>query len=62
MKKPYETDWKEISEGVFWSNHHQLYWSKLLHPEGMVYCELSASHNGLIGLGAKLKTIIKENL
>lgn len=46
---------KEISPGLYYCGYKKLYWKN-----GKVYDELSASHNGLIGLGAQLKEIIKN--
>jgi len=53
--KPYATDWKVINEGLEYSEEKDLYWYK-----GRVYDELSANHNGIIGMGAVLKQSIKE--
>ena len=55
-KKPYATDWVRLNEHTEYSPHLQLYWHK-----GRVYDQLSASHNGIIGTGADLARIIKEN-
>ena len=52
-KKPYASDWQRLSEHLEFSASKQLYWYK-----GRVYDDLSAQHNGIIGLGALLKTII----
>lgn len=49
-------DSEEISEGLWYCKQRNLYWK-----DGTVYCERSASHNGLIGFGAKLKQVIKED-
>lgn len=54
-KKPFAEDWQEIHKGLEYSESKDLYWHK-----GQVYDELSASHNGLIGLGAVLKSRIKQ--
>ena len=45
----------EISEGLWYCEQRNLYWK-----DGVTYDELSADHNGLIGVGARLKKIIKE--
>lgn len=54
--KPYATDWVTIHPGVEYSAFHNVYYHK-----GRVYCELSARHNGIIGIGHKLKEVIKCN-
>lgn len=46
----------EISPGLWFCESRNLYWK-----DGRVYDELSASHNGLIGLGSQFKQILKEN-
>jgi len=56
VRKPYATDWVEVSPLVEYSKQCDLYWHA-----GVVYDELSARHNGIIGLGAQLKEIIKCN-
>ena len=48
-------DYIEISTGLFYCKQKNLYWKN-----GTAYCPLSATHNGLIGGGAQLKQIIKE--
>ena len=54
--KPYASDWVRLNEHTEYSPSLQLYWHK-----GRVYDQLSASHNGIIGTGAALARIIKEN-
>jgi hypothetical protein len=51
--KPYATDWVTLHRGVEHSIQLGLYWHN-----NQVYDELSASHNGLIGLGHQLKEAI----
>lgn len=53
FKRPYATDWVKINDNVEYSKELNLYW----HNK-RVYDELSATHNGLIGLGAQLKKAI----
>ena len=53
--KPYASDWVRLDEHTEYSTSLQLYWHK-----GLVYDQLSASHNGIIGAGADLARIIKE--
>lgn len=48
-------DWEDYSPGVEYSPSTKLYWAN-----GKGYDELSAYHNGIIGLGAQLKEIIKK--
>ena len=54
--KPYSDDWENIRPDLQYSKHLDLYWYK-----GKVYDQLSASHNGIIGLGYVLKQVIKES-
>ena len=54
--KPYASDWVRLNEHTEYSPSLQLYWHKC-----RVYDQLSASHNGIIGAGADLARIIKEN-
>ena len=54
-KKPFATDWEIICEDLEYTPTQKLYWHN-----NRVYCEVSARHNGLIGLGARLKKIIKD--
>lgn len=49
-------DWKEIESGLWFSEKLAMYWK-----DGRHYDRLSASHNGLIGAGAKLKKVIKND-
>jgi hypothetical protein len=57
MKKPYASDWKVINyAGVQYSESLDRYWYR-----DRIYDERSANHNGLIGMGAQLKDLIKEN-
>ena len=46
---------EEISPGLFYCKKKHLWWK-----DGVVYDELSANHNGLIGMGAQLKQVIKD--
>lgn len=57
-QKPLANDWGKVSEDVQYSKTLDLYWELSTQT---VYCPLSAAHNGLIGLGASLKTIIKNS-
>jgi len=52
--KPYATDWKIVRPGLEYSKDLDLYYEK-----GYIYDALSATHNGIIGLGRILKDIIK---
>ena len=45
----------EISLGLWYCEDKHLWWK-----DGNVYDELSARHNGLIGMGAQLKDIIEK--
>lgn len=47
---------EEIAEGLWFCKQRNLYWK-----DGTVYCELSARHNGLIGAGAQLKQMLKQD-
>lgn len=53
MNRPYASDWIIIGDGLQYSKERDLYWYK-----GRVYDELSARHNGIIGLGAALRLSI----
>lgn len=46
---------EELSEGLYYCAKHNLWWKA-----GVVYDELSASHNGIIGMGAQLKRTIRN--
>lgn len=46
---------EEISPGLWFCEAKGLWWK-----DGMIYDELSAQHNGIIGAGAQLKNMIKE--
>lgn len=48
---------EEIAPGLYYCKSKDLYFYK-----GRVYDQLSASHNGLIGMGAMLKNAIKEKV
>lgn len=48
---------EEIDKGLYYCKDLDLYWKA-----GITYCPLSASHNGLIGAGAKLKKVNKALL
>jgi phosphoglycerate dehydrogenase-like enzyme len=54
MSRSYANDWKIYSEGFEYSVSLDLY-----YYQGKVYDELSAKHNGIIGLGSILKEIAK---
>ena len=62
--KPYADDWEQIgttiSSGryypVEYSKHKDLYWF-----QDTVYDEKSARHNGIIGVGSALKSLIAES-
>jgi hypothetical protein len=54
-RRPYASDWKEVRWDLEYSAELNRYWHN-----GRLYDELSASHNGLTGLGRQLKDIIKE--
>ena len=45
----------EVSEGVWYCERQHLWWK-----DGTVYSEDSAHHNGIIGMGAQLRKIIKN--
>ena len=53
--KPYAKDWKHIRPDLEFSVSKQLYWYK-----GRVYDQLSASHNGIVGVGHQLRELIKK--
>lgn len=56
-KRPYASDWILINDdGVVYSKELDRYYYR-----GNQYDERSARHNGIIGLGATLRTLIKEN-
>jgi len=46
----------EIYPGTWYCEKKQLWWK-----EGVVYDKLSANHNGIIGVGLQLKSIIKQS-
>lgn len=48
------TESEEISEGVWYCKQKDLYWK-----DGTVYDELSARHNGIIGIGAQLRKLTR---
>ena len=54
-QRPYASDWKEIEPGLEYSAEIDRYWHN-----GRVYDERSARHNGLVGMGAQLKRLLKE--
>lgn len=54
-ERMYADDWKEIGENFYYSESLELFWYK-----GMHYDHRSARHNGLIGAGAELKSVIKS--
>ena len=58
MRKPYATDWKPVygNDSVEYSQELRLYWK-----DGKVYDQLSASHNGIIGLGQRLRDLIRRH-
>ena len=56
-KRLYASDWQFIDDtDVEYSKDLDLY-----YYQGTRYDERSARHNGIIGLGATLRTLIKEN-
>lgn len=55
MSRPYAEDWEDLGNGLSYSPHLELW-----YKDGMVYDELSANHNGIIGMGAQLKTIVRS--
>ena len=50
--RPFE----EISKGVFYCEEKQLW-----YKDGTVYSEDSAMHNGIIGAGSRLQSIIQQS-
>lgn len=54
MKKPYASDWSKITDDLEYSKSRGLYWYN-----GRAYDELSAQHNGIVGMGATLLKIIR---
>lgn len=56
QKKPYADDWQTLDTDLEYSDSLKLYYHK-----GQVYDELSAQHNGIVGLGARLRKIISAD-
>lgn len=56
-KYKHAQDWEFHSEGVEYSPEKDLYWAN-----NRIYCPLSASHNGIIGVGRELKDLLKQVL
>lgn len=54
MQQPHATDWTTIAQDLQYSKKLDRYWYK-----GRIYDERSANHNGIIGMGARLKEIIQ---
>jgi len=59
-KQPYANDWKSINKHTQYNESKKLYWSTQENPKGSVYCQLSADHNGITGIGLQLKTMLEE--
>lgn len=55
MSRPYASDWEAAGVDLQYSKELGLYWHR-----GRVYDERSARHNGLIGVGARLKAILAD--
>lgn len=54
-KRPYAQDWQTINDkGVEYSASIGRYWFN-----GALYDERSASHNGLVGIGSRLASMIR---
>lgn len=51
--KTYSDDWKHIRADLQYSEKLELY-----YYDGTLFDELSANHNGIIGIGYKAKEII----
>lgn len=56
MGRPYANDWENIDNRTQYSKSLDLF-----YIDGRTYDRRSAVHNGIIGLGADLKRIIKES-
>jgi hypothetical protein len=46
---------EEVADGLWYCKQRHLWWK-----DGVIYDELSASHNGLIGLGEQLRKTLKR--
>ncbi len=57
MQKPFAIDWTRLGPDLEHSKEVNLYW---VPSTRRIYDERSAHHNGLIGLGAQLRTAIKQ--
>lgn len=55
MQYYHTKDWVRVNKDTEYSKEYDLYWHK-----GRSYCPLSASHNGIVGVGAKFKDILNE--
>jgi hypothetical protein len=56
MKKPCASDWQKLEDDLEYSKEEDLYW---VPSTKTIYDERSAQHNGLIGMGAVLRSIAK---
>lgn len=54
-QRKYASDWKMVGEDLYYSQELGLWWK-----DGRHYDKLSAEHNGIIGMGAALRRIVKE--
>jgi len=54
-KRPYADDWENLGNGLQYSKRYNIYFLN-----GRTYDKRSAEHNGIIGLGAILKTTINQ--
>jgi hypothetical protein len=55
-KKRYANDWKKINDEVEYSEELNLYFYRGVH-----YDHRSATHNGIVGMGRSLKSVIKKH-
>lgn len=55
MNKPIANDWERINERTEYSEFLNVFWAN-----GKVYDNRSAVHNGIVGPGAQLKQILKQ--
>lgn len=55
MQYYHTKDWVRVNKDTEYSKEYDLYWHK-----GRSYCPLSASHNGIVGVGAKFKDLLNE--
>jgi hypothetical protein len=56
-RRPLQDDWVQVHSDLQFSAKSQLYW---VPSTRKVYDTLSANHNGIIGVGALLRNIIKK--